>query len=143
METFQGLRNTWFRFCKCYGSYRASVHRIPQGVWYLQEFFDDKNSYWWLNLRFFFHFGSNLQNKVPSHSPRDRRVIWQIGTSIWHLILKIWTEMKTFLNESTFKFDTNYFSLKRRHNSGNGNGETEADEPNIKKSKSDMVSSLN
>ena len=35
------------------------------------------------------------------------------------------------------------FLQKRRHNSGNGNGETEADEPNVKKSKSDMVSPLN
>jgi len=34
-------------------------------------------------------------------------------------------------------------SRQRRHNSGNGNGETEADEPNVKKSKSDMVSPLN
>merc|ERR1711956_166292 len=34
-------------------------------------------------------------------------------------------------------------SRQRRHNSGNGNGETEVDEPNVKKSKSDMVSPLN
>ena len=59
-----------------------------------------------------FHFGSNLQKKVPSHNPEHLLFTRWIALRIliWHFFLKIWAKVKNFLR-SRLRFSEIIFQI--------------------------------